>query len=253
LAELTGLDVVADFRNADLAAGGQGAPLVPAFHSALWSRPDTAVAVLNLGGISNLTLLPAGGPVLGFDCGPGNALLDHWCQRHTGRPFDAAGAWAASGQVCEELLELLLAEPFLGKAPPKSTGRDLFNAHWLDARLSACGLPLAPADVQASLTALTARACAHDLATWAQDTQELLVCGGGALNQTLMRALQTALPGVAVMPTDARGLPVMQVEATAFAWLAKAWFDRQPASLPAVTGARSARVLGALYPATPQA
>ena len=250
LAELTGLDVVADFRSADLAAGGQGAPLVPAFHAALWSRTDRSVAVLNIGGISNLTLLPADGSVLGFDCGPGNALLDHWCQRHTGQAFDESGAWAASGRVLEEWLEVLLAEPYFSMPPPKSTGRDLFNPSWLQVKLQASAQTLAPADVQASLTALTARACARDLLTWGPETQELLVCGGGALNQTLMQELQTALPGIAVMPTDARGLPVMQVEATAFAWLAKAWCERQTASLPAVTGARAARVLGALYPST---
>lgn len=249
LAELTGLDVVADFRVADVAAGGQGAPLVPAFHAALWAQAGVSVAVLNIGGISNLTLLPAGAEVSGFDCGPGNALLDHWCQQHTGQPFDAGGAWAASGQVLPDLLERLLAEPFFARVPPKSTGRDLFHPAWLQTQLAAVPQAL-PADVQATLTALTARACARDLMTWAPETEVLHVCGGGALNQELMRQLQASLPGVSVSPTDALGLPVMQVEATAFAWLAKAWFERRPASLPAVTGARAARVLGALYPAT---
>lgn len=250
LAELTGLDVVADFRSADLAAGGQGAPLVPAFHAALWAQNGTSLAVLNIGGISNLTLLPASGEVTGFDCGPGNALLDHWCQRHTGRTYDEGGSWAASGQVLPELLARLLAEPFFAKAPPKSTGRDLFNPGWLQAHLSVAAPQARPADVQATLTALTAQACARELMTWAPKTQTLRVCGGGALNQELMRQLQAALPGVVVGTTDALGLPVMQVEAAAFAWLAKACLDRQPASLPAVTGARGGRVLGALYPAT---
>ncbi len=251
LAELTGLDVVADFRTADLAAGGQGAPLVPAFHAALWSQAGRSLGVLNIGGISNLTLLPGDGRVLGFDCGPGNALLDFWCQRHTGQAFDDAGRWAASGRVNAALLAELEAEPFFAKPPPKSTGRDLFNPTWLEDRLSRSNAGLPAEDVQATLTALTARACARELERAAVQASELVVCGGGALNRTLMQNLQQALPGVRVRPTDELGLPVMQVEATAFAWLAKAWFDRQPASLPAVTGARGARVLGALYPATP--
>lgn len=250
LAELTGIDVVADFRTADLAAGGQGAPLVPAFHAALWAQPGAWTAVLNIGGISNLTLLGPQGSVRGFDCGPGNALLDHWCQQHTGRPYDDGGAWAATGRVQADLLGRLLAEPFLAAPPPKSTGRDLFNPAWLQRRLEETGRALEPADVQATLTALTARACAQDLQRWAPETRELLVCGGGALNRSLMQALRTGLPGVQVMATDDRGLPVMQVEATAFAWLAQAWFDRRPASLPEVTGAQGGRVLGALYPAT---
>ena len=256
LAELTGLDVVADFRTADLAAGGQGAPLVPAFHAALWAKPGASVAVLNLGGISNLTLLEAQNSpgslnaVRGFDCGPGNALMDHWCQQHTGQAFDDQGAWAASGRVNAALLQALLAEPYFAKVPPKSTGRDLFNPAWLQARLAESGAGVCPADVQATLTALTAQACALDVQRWAPQTQELLVCGGGALNRTLMAQLQAALPGLKVLPTDARGLPVMQVEAAAFAWLARAWFEREPASLPGVTGARGPRVLGALYPAT---
>lgn len=248
LAELTGVDVVADFRTADLAAGGQGAPLVPAFHAALWGQSGAWTAVLNIGGISNLTLMGPGGDVRGFDCGPGNALLDHWCQLHTGQAFDEDGAWAATGQVQDDLLQELLAEPFFAKPPPKSTGRDLFNPAWLQARLTGC--ELAPANVHATLTALTAQACAQDLHRWAPEAKELLVCGGGALNRTLMAQLQTALPDVQVLPTDARGLPVMQVEAAAFAWLARCFLERQPASLPEVTGARGARVLGALYPAT---
>lgn len=247
LAELTGLDVIADFRIADLAAGGQGAPLVPAFHHAVFAQAQRDVAVLNIGGISNLTLLPAhGGAVKGFDCGPGNALMDFWCLQHTGRPYDASGAWAASGTVMHGLLARLLAAPYFTKVPPKSTGRDLFNAAWLTGQLSGAEVS-APQDVQATLTALTAQACARDLMRHAPHTTELLVCGGGAFNDELMRQLAQALPGVSVQPTTACGLPPLQVEAAAFAWLARAWHHREPSSLPAVTGARGPRVLGALY------
>ena len=252
LAELTGLDVVADFRTADLAAGGQGAPLVPAFHHAVFAQPDRAVAVLNIGGISNLTLLPASadaqpaGMVTGFDCGPGNALMDFWCLQHTGQPYDVAGAWAASGQVIPGLLTVLLAEPYLAKTPPKSTGRDLFNPGWLAAQLKGFENER-PQDVQATLTALTAQACARDLLQHAPRSTELLVCGGGAFNTELMRQLARALPGIAVLPTTARGLPPLQVEAAAFAWLARAWHRRWPGNLPAVTGASGPRVLGAMY------
>ncbi len=249
LAELTAIDVVADFRTADLAAGGQGAPLVPAFHAALWASPERSVAVLNIGGISNLTLLPRQGPVLGFDCGPGNALMDHWCQRQTGRAYDQEGAWAASGQVNAELLAQLLQAPYFSRQPPKSTGRDLFNPAWLAQQLQGYE-QVAPADVQATLTALTAHACAQDLRAQLPDAQRLLVCGGGALNRELMRRLAEQLPGVAVQASDHHGLPVMQVEAAAFAWLARAWHLREPGSLTAVTGAAGPRVLGALYPAT---
>jgi anhydro-N-acetylmuramic acid kinase len=249
LAELTGLDVVADFRTADLAAGGQGAPLVPAFHHAVFAQPARNIAVLNIGGISNLTLLPAPDETIsvqGFDCGPGNALMDLWCLRHTGQAYDAKGSWSASGAAIPGLLARLLAEPYFDKTPPKSTGRDLFNAGWLAAQLQGFESS-APQDVQATLTALTARACARDLLRHAPRTTELLVCGGGALNDELMRQLALALPGVAVQSTAMRGLPPLQVEAAAFAWLARAWHQRQPGNLVAVTGARGPRVLGALY------
>lgn len=248
LAELAGIDVVADFRTADLAAGGQGAPLVPAFHQACFSQPGRDIAVLNVGGISNLTLLPGdkARPVQGFDCGPGNALMDLWCLRHTGAAYDNRGKWAASGKVMTELLAQLLTEPYFDRAPPKSTGRDLFNADWLAGKLQrheAC----APEDIQATLTALTAHACARDLVRHAPHTTELLVCGGGAFNAELMRQLAQTLPGVSVQSTAARGLAPLQVEAAAFAWLARAWHHRQPGNLVAVTGARGPRVLGALY------
>lgn len=249
LAELTGIDVVCDFRSRDVAAGGQGAPLVPAFHAAAFAWPGHDQAVLNIGGIANLTLLGADGQVTGFDCGPGNALMDGWCQRHLGQPLDTDGAWAASGQPDDELLASLLAEPFFHRAPPKSTGRDLFHAQWLDAQLGRLGRPLAPQDVQATLAALTARTAADALCRHLPGAERLMVCGGGSLNGHLMARLAEALPGVAVTSTAASGLPPMQVEAAAFAWLAWAMLARRPGNLPAVTGARGRRVLGALYPA----
>ena len=249
LAERTGITVVADFRSRDVAAGGQGAPLVPAFHQGVFGRADETVLVLNLGGISNLSVLGAGGAsVLGFDCGPGNALMDHWCQQHTGQPFDADGAWAASGQVLPALLASLLDEPFLHKPPPKSTGRDLFNPTWLARHLQ----PWAsadPVDVQATLTEYTARACAISANSYQENSNTLAVCGGGALNTHLMARLQAACPAVRVVATDALGLPALQVEAAAFAWLARQALHGQPGNLASVTGAVGARVLGAVYPA----
>jgi anhydro-N-acetylmuramic acid kinase len=248
IAELTGIDVVADFRSRDLAAGGQGAPLVPGFHRALFGRDDQAVAVLNIGGISNLSLLPAaGGTVLGFDCGPGNALLDHWCQSHVGTPFDAAGAWAASGRVLPALLSRLMAESYFAKAPPKSTGRDLFNPNWLAAQLGTSSAD--PADVQATLAELTATICATELQRHGIDSKVLIVCGGGALNDHLLARLQALLPALQVVSSAERGLPPQQVEAAAFAWLARSTVRREAGNLASVTGARGARVLGAIYPA----
>jgi anhydro-N-acetylmuramic acid kinase len=254
LAELSGIPVVCDFRSRDVAAGGQGAPLVPAFHAMVFGRPDQPSAVLNLGGIGNLSLLPAKqdpqGRLLGFDCGPGNALLDHWVQQHRGQPFDAGGQWAASGQVHEPLLQSLMAEPFLALPPPKSTGRDLFHADWLARHLRTAGPGLSPVDVQATLLEFTAAAAAQALRQHAPaGTQRLLVCGGGALNGHLMSRLAARLPAWSVQATDTAGLPAMQVEAAAFAWLAHACLQGLPGNRPDVTGARGSRVLGALYPA----
>lgn len=267
LAERCGIDVVCDFRSRDVAAGGQGAPLVPAFHATVFGLPDRARAVLNLGGIGNLTLLPPQGlpasqpgsmapksvapaTVRGFDCGPGNALLDHWVQQHLGQPFDAAGQWAAGGQVKADLLRTFLAEPFLALPLPKSTGRDLFHPGWLARALAAVPGELKPQDVQATLAEFTAQAAAQALlAHAAGPVDECLVCGGGALNADLMQRLARALPRVNVRATDQVGLPALQVEAAAFAWLARAFMQRQPGNLPAVTGAVGMRVLGALYPA----
>ncbi|PUE50765.1 anhydro-N-acetylmuramic acid kinase [Limnohabitans sp. 2KL-1] len=247
LAELTGIDVVADFRNRDLAAGGQGAPLVPAFHQGVFARAGACVGVLNIGGISNLSVLGANGAVMGWDCGPGNALMDFWCSSHIGTPFDRDGAWAAQGLVDLNLLNNLLTEDFLHRSPPKSTGRDLFNITWLRQHLNAHA-HLAPQDVQATLTEFTALACAHDVKSHACDAEELIVCGGGALNSHLMRRLAVHLPDLKVTTSDHRGLPPLHVEAAAFAWLAFKTIRRETASLPSVTGARGARVLGAIYP-----
>ena len=249
LAELCGIDVVCDLRSRDLASGGQGAPLVPAFHAAVFARPGQVQAVLNLGGIANLTLLDGRGGVRGFDCGAGNALLDLWCSRHLGKPYDEDGAWAAGGQADPTLLEALMADPFLDRGPPKSTGRDLFNDGWLDARLAAAGAGLSAVDVQATLAEFTVAAASGALRRFLPGATRLLVCGGGAHNGHLMRRLAAALPGTAVIATDDAGLPAQQVEAAAFAWLAAAFVGRQPGNLPAVTGAGGPRVLGALYPA----
>jgi len=249
LAELTGIDVVADFRSRDVAAGGQGAPLVPPFHAAMFQAAHPR-AVLNLGGIANLTLLQAGQPPRGFDTGPANVLLDTWCHRHTGQAYDADGRWAASGRVLPDLLEHLIAsEPWLALPPPKSTGRDLFDAAWLDQRLQSYdGARPAPEDVQATLQRFTARTVADALEASAPVTRDVLVCGGGARNTGLMRELAYCLQRP-VQPTDAAGVPAQWVEAMAFAWLAQACLDRAPAGVPEVTGARGPRVLGALYPA----
>ncbi|MCA0177784.1 MAG: anhydro-N-acetylmuramic acid kinase [Proteobacteria bacterium] len=245
LAEATGIDVVCDFRARDVAAGGQGAPLVPAFHQARFGgQPQTAV--LNLGGIANLSLL--GAAPTGFDCGPANVLLDAWVARHRpGTLYDADGAWAASGQVLPALLARLRAEPYFALPPPRSTGRDRFHLAWLDAHL-AQEPPARPQDVQATLLALTTTTIAADLRAYAPATQLLIVCGGGTLNRALMAALRAALPGVRVEASDAHGLPAMQVEATAFAWLAARFMQGLPGNLPAVTGALGERVLGCWYP-----
>ena len=248
LAELTGIDVVCDLRSRDVAAGGQGAPLAPGFHAAVFGHARETRAVLNLGGISNLTLLAPGHPVTGFDCGPANALLDGWCQHHLQQAFDDDGRWAASGQVHAPLLAALLTEPYFDLPPPKSTGRDLFHMAWLDARLTSMA-PVAAVDVQATLAALTVETVARDLERHAPQTAALFVCGGGARNGHLMSSFARRLPRVRISTTDELGVPVDQVEGAAFAWLAHRFVERQPGSLADVTGARGPRLLGALYPA----
>lgn len=253
LAELTGIDVVADFRSRDVAAGGQGAPLVPRFHMEMFGRTWESMAVLNIGGISNLSVLPASDPaghdarVIGFDCGPGNALMDYWCQQHTGQAFDANGQWAATGRVIPPLLERFGSDPFFALSPPKSTGRDLFNSEWLETRCVDFREER-PVDVQATLTELTAMTCAGAVAKFAGGCGTLIVCGGGVLNSFLLRRLQARLPSVRVESSAVHGLPPQQVEATAFAWLARKAVRREVGNLPSVTGARVERILGAIYP-----
>jgi anhydro-N-acetylmuramic acid kinase len=252
LAERTGITVVADFRSRDVAAGGQGAPLVPLFHQAVFGRAGAQVSVLNLGGIANLSVLDhtnASAPLVqGWDCGPGNALMDYWCQRHQGQAYDAAGAWASSGHTEPLLLERLLREPFLQLLPPKSTGRDLFNPAWLHAHLAQSSPDRAAADVQATLLAYTAHCAAADVQRHASRCTQLIVCGGGALNTALMQHLQALLPKVSVQSSATAGLPPLQVEAAAFAWLAYKALRGETGSLPSVTGTQGARVLGAVYP-----
>jgi anhydro-N-acetylmuramic acid kinase len=247
LAELCGIDVVSDFRSRDIAAGGQGAPLVPAFHRAVFGRQGQSVAVMNIGGMSNVTVIDAQGQTSGFDCGPGNVLLDHWCLQHTGQAFDRDGQWAASGQPVAALLEQMLAEPFFQLPPPKSTGRDLFNAGWLQARLAARP-PAPPQDVQATLAELTAASCVDAIARHTPPGRQVLVCGGGAFNGDLLARMSRRL-GAPVSSTDQMGLPPEQVESAAFAWLAQARVLRQPANLVSATGAQGPRILGAIYPA----
>jgi anhydro-N-acetylmuramic acid kinase len=243
--------VVADFRSRDVAAHGQGAPLVPAFHQSVFGQPDAQTLVLNIGGISNLSVLSATGTAdaaTGFDCGPGNALMDAWCYQHTGQHFDSGGRWAASGQLIPALLASLMDEPYFSMPPPKSTGRDLFSMAWLAAKLK----PFAaqrPEDVQNTLTEFTSSACTEATSRYSKGSKELIVCGGGAFNQYLMQRLQTGLPSLRVVPSSAHGLPPLQVEAAAFAWLARQTTLRLPGNLPGVTGAAGLRVLGAIYPA----
>ena len=248
VAEKAGMVVVSDFRSRDVAAGGQGAPLVPAFHAALFARPDRHRVIVNIGGISNMTDLPPGGPVSGFDTGPGNALSDLWCARNRGMPFDAQGAWAATGKVVPALLEALLADPFFAAPPPKSTHRDKFDLQWLEGLIRAANVDAAAEDVQATLVALTARTIADAIRRYAPDAREVLVCGGGARNATLMFALAKEVAPRRLGMTADEGVAVDQVEALAFAWLAREALAGRPGNLPAVTGAKGLRVLGAIYP-----
>lgn len=246
IAERCGVRVVADFRRRDVAAGGHGAPLVPAFHSATLHAEREDRAVLNLGGIANVTLLPATGAVRGFDTGPANGLMDAWCLRHIGTSFDAGGAFAARGRIDAALLARLLDEPWFALPPPKSTGRDQFHLGWVESKLRG---DEAADDVQATLLALSVRSIVAALRATQPDTQRVIACGGGVHNTALMAALGEALPGVIVESSAAHGLDPDYVEAMAFAWLARETLAGRPGNLPAVTGAAGPRVLGALYPA----
>lgn len=249
IAERCGIAVAADFRRADVAAGGQGAPLLPAVHAMLLATPGHSRVVLNLGGIANITVLGADGSVLGFDTGPANGLLDAWCQRQRGEAYDRDGAFAASGHVDAALLDTLLADPYFTLPPPKSTGREHFHLDWLAAQGRV--RTLAPADVQATLLELTARSVAEAIERHAPDAAEVLVCGGGVHNRVLLAALAAQLAPRAVRSTADFGIDPDFLEATAFAWLARQRLLHLPGNLPAVTGARGPRVLGALYPAPP--
>ena len=269
LCELTDIDVAYDFRARDVAAQGQGAPLVPAFHDALFAQEQGGVAVLNLGGISNLSWLPPLSQgvkrrLLGFDCGPANVLMDAWVQEHTGAPFDRGGLWAAQGQLHRGLLETLLAHPYFQLPPPKSTGRDLFHRAWLEAQLEQCfGLEnpaLTPSaqDIQATLLELTARTCVQALARTPPPgavVQSLIVCGGGANNHTLLARLadlcaeDPVLAHTQVKSSAQLGIGVHSIEALAFAWLAYKRVRLECANAPSVTGALGPRVLGSLVKA----
>ena len=246
LAELTGISVVADFRSRDIAAGGQGAPLVPAFHAAVFGSDVTHRVILNIGGIANLSDLPPHAEITGFDTGPGNVLLDLWIQRYRGKEYDDAGTWAQSGTVLPELLTAMLAEPYFARRPPKSCGRDLFNATWLE-KFSL--RHAAAQDVQATLAELSARTIASAIKQYCPQAIELYVCGGGAHNLDLCARLRQNLPQCELSTTAELGISPDWVEAVAFAWLAKQTLGGRAGNLPAVTGARGERVLGAIYPA----
>lgn len=243
LAEQTGITVVSDFRNRDIAAGGQGAPLVPAFHDQILRSPNTARAIVNIGGIANLTVLAPNAPVNGFDCGPGNLLLNAWIQHHTGKPYDAGGQWSHSGTVVPELLAKWLAHPFFTAPPPKSCGREQFDFEWL---VNTLPENASAVDVQATLCELTAQGISRAIQQHAPSTQEILICGGGAHNTDLMTRIANGLPQAKVLSTQCIGVDPDWVEAIAFAWLARQTLSQQPGNLPNVTGASGPRILGTI-------
>src|SRR5450759_241343 len=246
LAELTNITVVADFRSRDIAAGGQGAPLVPAFHEWVFRHATHDRAVVNIGGISNITLLLRGHCASGFDCGPGNMLMDAWSSRSLGQHFDAGGKWAASGNIIAALLDSMLDEPYFAESPPKSTGRDLFSLQWLERKLDP---NYRTQDIQATLLELTARVIANDIAHHAPLCTEVYLCGGGAQNKALVARLGGLLSSMEVHKTDRLGIPAQQVEAVAFAWLAQQAMNGKSIDLTLITGARHPAILGAIYPA----
>jgi anhydro-N-acetylmuramic acid kinase len=247
IAAETGIQTVADFRRRDLALGGQGAPLAPAFHQAFFRSADEYRVVLNLGGIANVTLMPPGAIIIGFDTGPGNTLMDAWIRRHLDQPFDDNGLWAASVEMDDELLKLLMEHPFFASTAPKSTGVEDFNLPWLDKKLAELSGDLEPATVQSTLCELTAKTIAEALIGDSGKTGHLLVCGGGTHNGELLKRLAARLPGWAVGPTDDVGISADWVEAAAFAWLAHRTLEGLPGNLPEVTGARCETILGAVY------
>lgn len=249
LAELTGISVISDFRSRDIAAGGEGAPLVPAFHDWLLHDPDNTRTLVNVGGFANLTIMRPGQAATGFDSGPGNVLLDYWINQHLGKPYDHAGDWARSGQVLPGLLDSMLADDYFQRSAPKSTGREYFNPQWLHQQLGSQPEGAAPKDVQATLLELSARSISLAAKHYASDSQALYLCGGGAKNTMLMERLAQHLPQMQVLTTSALGVDPDWMEAMAFAWLAWRCSQRQPGNLPAVTGAAGERVLGAIYPA----
>ena len=252
IAHRTGITTVADFRRRDVAAGGQGAPLAPAFHQAAMSHPSIRRAIVNLGGIANVSLLgPAESSAmepLGLDCGPANGLLDAWARRHLDAPLDQNGDWAARGSVHEPLLERMLADPYFALPAPKSTGRGYFDESWIDGQLRSVEKAVAPADVQRTLCELCAATVAASIEEYGPGTNEVYLCGGGVHNRTLIERLSARLAPRMVVRTDILGISADYVEATAFAWLAKCALEGIPGNLPSVTGASEAVVLGGVYP-----
>jgi len=247
IAALTGIDTIADFRRIDMALGGQGAPLTPAFHQFLFNDCDSTVVVLNIGGISNISVIPANGTTIGFDTGPGNLLLDAWSSKHTGKAYDQDAQWASQGRTDTALLKQLLRDPYLAKAPPKSTGREHYHLGWLEKQLVE---KFAAHDVQRTLCEFTVASIAQQVNPFKQGPNcELLVCGGGANNPLLMRRLQQALPQWQVLRTAERGIPGDYMEAMAFAWFARQRIHNQPSNLPTVTGANRRASLGVIFPA----
>lgn len=251
IAALTGIDTIADFRRLDMALGGQGAPLVPAFHQFLFDKRSSTTVILNIGGVSNVSVIPVNGEITGFDTGPGNLLMDGWCERHTGQAYDRNALWAKQGTTNVTLLNQLLSDSFLLKTPPKSTGREHYNLEWLDTQIvqSSMTQSISAQDVQRTLCEFTAQSIAHQVIKFTQGTNcELLVCGGGANNPLLMELLQQHLTDWLVIPSIDRGIPGDYMEAMAFAWLARQRVHNQPSNLPSVTGAKYQASLGVFYP-----
>ena len=251
IAEITGITTIANFRQRDIAAGGQGAPLVPAFHQALFSSPNEDRVIVNIGGMSNITLLPTSSdePILGFDTGPGNVLLDYWTKRHLNKPYDHSGEWAASGKCNNEILRQLLDEVYFKQAIPKSTGRELFNQQWCEIKLAEYTQQTSTADIQATLVELTAQTIANDITVYSKPNSSIFVCGGGAHNDYLMSRLQALVGDKKVFTTNALGIHPDWVEACAFAWLAYRTMTKQTGNLPSVTGAKHPVILGAIHSA----